>query len=485
MLARDVSDYVHKGIIFFIILPVPRSYSHHQRVLIHDLGGSEIRAQSKYCQKERLRNFCKDKQEQYGPPENMLKSMIKAIKSAVAASHQARGAVTSTTSGGFELLPSELFQQIVEQLEDASLACLALTCKRLHTAIDSPKVMRKLMLIYDIKTPVVYSLHDQRRSFLELYIRDHPQYYLCHRCYKLHERTRVSPPGPLYHKTPELRCLRQLVYRSSSPMENQLQVSMGLDLCRSAYALGFVHVQLAMAEHRCKGSGLRLESFEMTELVHRSKQSNRIVSRMLASYDALIMDDELYMRIQQWYCVPNLFQNPRAVRAPTIHFCAHYSMELGIHSWREKLQDVLTGDSTSELLSCSVCGVEYILQFRSMENNTGIALVVTKWLNLGDGLSPHARTWRQHVENKPSGSVATIVKDPASSNMTRYEKNCKMALLGLTAGNEETVRAQVVPPSMTLLGDFALPHFPSYTEVSTWVQQHRTRRSLFSGRLFS
>jgi hypothetical protein len=75
------------------------------------------------------------------------------------------------------------------------MACLALICKSLYITIDLVQVFQRL----DCEFEVVYPIHEQLRDFLLLCTRDDAQYYLCHRCYKLHIRARVSPSGSLYH----------------------------------------------------------------------------------------------------------------------------------------------------------------------------------------------------------------------------------------------------------------------------------------------
>jgi hypothetical protein len=70
-------------------------------------------------------------------------------------------------------------------------------------------------------------------------------------------------------------CLYQLVPRGSGYMENQLRKSTTLDLHRSSYTLGFVHVQLVMAEHRHAGSGLSLDALNMIELIRLHPANKR------------------------------------------------------------------------------------------------------------------------------------------------------------------------------------------------------------------
>jgi len=115
-----------------------------------------------------------------------------------------------TSTSPLVAVPTEILLLIRDELDTVSTACLSLTRKSLHAIIDPRHTLHELNLQSTVRGEAMYPSHDQRRDFLQLCVRDHPNLYLCSRWLKLHKHKKVGPPGPLYHGVSDPRCLRQI-----------------------------------------------------------------------------------------------------------------------------------------------------------------------------------------------------------------------------------------------------------------------------------
>lgn len=324
--------------------------------------------------------------------------------------------------------------------------------------------------------PLLYPIHEERRDFLLLYARDHDEFYLCHRCYKLHLLARGSPPGPLHHASPELRCMRQIVDGKSDLMESHLKGSTILDLDHSFYALDFVHVQLAIDEQEQAGRGLPLETLDFVELIDRGRMAGRAVQRMLISYECKVIDGELRLRIQQVLLISNT-EGGRIDSGPAllyINACKHLSIQKTAQEWRD--QNIpQSRRSESMLLRCSECAVEYTVGVHSLENDAGFAIALTKWLNLGDGRDPYARTWKSHARMVTDARSETI-ELTGSSISHDFESVTACGFLERAKRNIKIVSGEITDESMIFFESHRLPHVVQLSSTKTWVRQTELKR---------
>jgi hypothetical protein len=197
---------------------------------------------------------------------------------------------------------------------------------------------------------------------------------------------------------------------------------------------------------------------------------------MLASYEAQILHDEFYLRIQQCLVIRKLDVQQEIHSEPSVYSGAHLSLEKHFNSWKKDWQKSRDGTFVPELLRCSECEVEYIVDFKPIGDDDGFAFVLSKWLNMGNGLNPYSKAWRRHAEMAPN-ATPVFVERAESSIMRRFEKSSAMSLLERTTENGKHMSGEFTEQSMVCLKGVRLPHFPSSSLANTWIQQIDTRPS--------
>lgn len=258
-------------------------------------------------------------------------------------------------------------------------------------------------------------------------------------------------------------------------MHNHLDMSTSLDASRSTYAFDFTHVQLAMREHRRPGTGLPLEALVLTELVLRPERGLRCIRTMLASFEAQVVEDQLCLRIQQWLLIPVGYKVPERIDdgiGPSVHFCTHLSLDYEVYFDERRQEEARLGVFAPELCRCPVCEVEYVADIVYMGALDKNALVVSKWLDLGDGLDPQAETWRRHA--RPAGRVRSARVDIEQTSLMRdFERAHGKSLAQLTSENRRIIDGQT---EMVDVSRMELAHVSVGTRMDrTWVLQKDVR----------
>ena len=383
-------------------------------------------------------------------------------------------------------LPAELFHAITSHLDDVALACLALTSKGVYTAVSAEQLKQtfaSLRLGWDPafadEKHKIYPIHPDRRDFLLLWTRDHTDWYFCHRCCNLHLRSRVSPPGPLFHPScdeGELRCLDEVGQRQSSSVENHLREATMLDVHRSSWKLDFAHVQLIMEAHRSStmSHGLSVESLACVEKVHRPLSSKRgaQMRTALASYDAVVLPPgRLVLRIQQWCLLPHkdLYSSSIEYQIPLSHICAHHT------HWRDDgwtlARVAKIPPPQQQVQHCNICEVEWLLEYKLFVGK-GVASVLTKYLDLGDGKDPMGKKWRRHKDSA-LGRIIVPVDEEDASLRRAFEAACMVKLHKRTKENEKFISGS--GSGMVRVRGGSAQGGPAASFFETWVKQADTR----------
>ena len=325
--------------------------------------------------------------------------------------------------------------------------------------------------------------------------------------------------------------------RSKTYLGNHLMKSTTMDLQRPSWALGFAHVQVAMdefrfsgeEEERQQGRGLGLEEMECTELVWRpSRGVGWKVEVMLSSYTPRILhlprplpasvaqgfggearaeaegEDVFCLRIQQCFLVSGMDEGWMPPLYPTIHFCTHLEMSCSIHVSEANIEAVRRGTYVPDVLRrCSFCKAEFLVDLRYLDGESqaeysedhgegdegkNLAIIVTKWLNLGDGMDPLSEEWTRHVDTASAARAEMVPSHDNRRIMRAFEAQASAGrdLEQCTRDNGALVKKLMSKRSlehgmmkkeiekqtgMVGLTGMGLPHVPSSRAVDIWVKE--------------
>ena len=282
-------------------------------------------------------------------------------------------------------LPDELLLSITDFLDDSDLACLSLCNRALHRMFArNPR--RSLFLHIAVPT-------EQRKSLLLRLARDQPKLFFCHDCSRLHHVTDVGPPCDEYLMFKHMRPLHCISRSAMTPFCFKCHSLPGL------YSLKFQHVQLVMEQHRLgAGHGMALSLLSLLEV-----QLN-VDYTTLFSVEPKILDDKLYVRIQQWIIFSG-GRRPLSNNTWCINICSCLRSHLGPVFLADLLECTIdhsveeaTCPTCHAYLRCSRCSMDIRTEMKSLGPNSH-GLLVTKWLCLGRGEDPNDPEWRIHWED--------------------------------------------------------------------------------------
>lgn len=242
-----------------------------------------------------------------------------------------------------------------------------------------------------------------RESFLTALSRDLPGHFFCHDCSRLHPSKRFGPPGPALQPRKALRCVEKRSVRKT------LRSSVNAHQCPTCYEFAFPHLQLAMKRHRHgPGHGISTESLSFTELQVWPRKDGTGTIHTLVSVEARICSApiSLCLRIQQWAFFDPA--RPAVILSETwfVRLCNHLGRDSPVISRliMSKLEPGQRGMGP-DLRKCRCCNMDYHMKISDF-GDRGVALVITKWLDLGPGMNPRDMRWKAHTQ------VSTIAELP-------------------------------------------------------------------------
>ena len=314
-------------------------------------------------------------------------------------------------------LPPELILLISDSLPAASTACLAL-CSHRFSRILGSSAWTSLQLQHQ----------GHRMSFFYLLERDLPEYFACRRCKRLHQNNKVQWPmsGKRLQDVP---CVG--VFRLFGPP----RTTMFRPSRTTMYLINYAHVQLVMKRHYYGPShGLSIKCFLHTEL----KEYDARGTVELFSVDARIVSNELLMRSQQWILVSQHRSGEFVTRTLLHSICTH--IRTGI--WRDdRLLNVIRprlnqlkaqGRCYTETEQCTKCHMDFVLDALDFGDG-GVALFVTRWVNLGAGLDMADPKWIHHHWKVRRGDMH--YRHHLGSIQAGFESQAGKSLKELTAVN--------------------------------------------------
>ena len=299
---------------------------------------------------------------------------------------------------GLTALPLEILHLIINHLSPADTTCLALCNRFLLTVLGK----HKLSVLQE----------NDRASFLNTLIRDLPRHFYCHLCFCLHLRDRIRPPWSLRQP---LKCLRYN-YKSGRTDGFELWTLFNAHPGFSYYRLNFPHVQLAMKRHRHGPEhGISTDSLSYVEVHVLGKKKDPRRMTTLMSVEALVSlkTTSLCLRVQQWVFLRTNDREKLVAPMRSVAICDHLQSsmaisELGICELGSRYTSIKSPISTS-IKKCRRCNTDFQIEIRAL-GDEGLALVTSKWLDLGSGLTPTDIKWNYYrYEDRSSIIDASVV----------------------------------------------------------------------------
>lgn len=300
-------------------------------------------------------------------------------------------------------LPLELLLIIAEFLSPIDGACLSLSSRKLLGLFSERE--KELLKAQPGETwirkarpvPGGGAWNDERAAFLSRLSRDFPRYFFCYTCSRLHPWEMVGPPGPAFQPRNRIGCQDKMLALTLCDLLEAHEYS-------TYYSFHFFHVQLAMRGFLYGPRfGISTKSLSYTEV--RLSPTPHMTT--LLSVEARICPDTSSLRMR----VQNMVSVTRA-NASQLSLGDRFLLGICNHvHWKTvaldgpDLVDLVShcleayrsgATSAPELRRCHYCTTDYKVDIKE-HGEESLALVITKWLDLGSGATPDDTRWNCHL----------------------------------------------------------------------------------------
>ncbi|KAK2797235.1 hypothetical protein FQN51_008758 [Onygenales sp. PD_10] len=358
-----------------------------------------------------------------------------------AGSQGSEGSIKETESGPKPTkltdLPTELVLMILDYVSPVDAACLTLCNHHFlrvlgtqsWTALDS----------------------GLRELFLTRLTSDLPFHFFCHFCSVIHSCKDMLPPGPasLRYKYPA-RHSEELRMLHTNSLVGLVSVHEGR-WCW--YHFNFFHLQLAMKRYyNGPPHGLSTESLSFTQVEFSATNS---ITTLSSVEGRICQGPSLCMRFQNWALFNAATLDEFLSQIDFIFICGHDTMTWHLSYFAPLFAAALEGPRTDEngmridpeIHRCSRCGVEYQIEVMNY-GDLGLALVITKWLDLGPGLRPTDAEWNglfdRQIKQLPAGKSV-------GDTRSLFEREPGLSLESLTWKNKSCLLTESYKKSMDQL----------------------------------
>ncbi|KAJ6020948.1 hypothetical protein N7540_006452 [Penicillium herquei] len=322
----------------------------------------------------------------------------------------------------FADLPVDLLFCIRDYLSPVDITCLSLCTRGLMSFLSpgSPGALKDR-----IPRAQPGDMTSERFIFLDLLSKDLPQYYLCHSCMQLHLWSNVNMPGMTEYRNQTengipLSCIMKL--RSNSNWTEFYWLSLAMQeecyVSHNHYSFYFVHLYLMMRRFRYGPTyGLSPDAAFFAEVNVQPLQHfpGRFFASLLPtlndqtffnsylthifSVEARVnpINPSLCLRFQDTGLVSREFALMLIPKDADDHFspCGHRKNK-SPEPFRSLMEAYsANGDLGISRGKCTDCSMEYEIQVREADTND-VTLTITRWIDLGPGLSPDDPQWRTH-----------------------------------------------------------------------------------------
>ncbi|CAG8908261.1 unnamed protein product [Penicillium egyptiacum] len=318
-------------------------------------------------------------------------------------------------------LPVELILLISDLLSPEDILCLSMCDHRLFGALSRKRNF--LPLVASDKLPFLHRIE-----------RDLPGYFVCHCCFLLHEfdgSERFAMSGIRLEWRSRLPCVSGWKWETVG-----LEMRIHNLMLHTDYRLYFLQLQLVMRRFYCGDQfGLSTESLHHTQVIEKAEET------ILFSIEARICLEQigLCLRIQDIMLVEDRKLDlvaPKKSILPPLFFwiCGHLSHLKLLVLVQSMLSTYVPGNSTLLLRSsCDKCKTDFDLELR--EDGDDLALILTRWINLGPGLSPNDPQWKAHSRTLGYMEPDTVELDMAVSPRVSFETACDISKETLRSRN--------------------------------------------------
>lgn len=332
-------------------------------------------------------------------------------------------------------LPVELLLSIADFLPQVDAICISLCNNRLFDTFHRrnhsilPSGIDKLPLLKRLE-------------------RDLPSYFICYTCHLLHKYDASQDFGPrsiFEDKAAPLSCL------SKWSLHRSLALRLAISWREASYVINFFHLQLAMRGfYHGPQFGISTEAICYTQVQHHPGNSASPEKITLFSIDAQICckSPGLVLRTQEimsvsgdkqylMYCNPRT--QPEKIRESplTMVICLHIHLKELAGLINPVVKAYRAGKKAPRFTyTCGRCHTDFRIEM--CEYGTELALIITRWFNLGDGLSPDDPRWKRHArlaDRVHTGKVRRSLYDGENSPPVCFENASPRSLAALRPCN--------------------------------------------------
>ena len=211
---------------------------------------------------------------------------------------------------------------------------------------------------------------------------------------------------------------------------------------RSYYSFTFHHLQLAMLRHHLgPGYGISTNelSFMQIDEFGGSKRGGRITALLSVDARVCAQPARLCLRLQTWAVLHTRDLDLALEKSKCVWVCRHLMATNGemfqlVGSSLNKYSTRAEKPQRPKFLRCHYCKIVFQLEVLDTVSD-GLAVVITKWLDLGSGLTPMDPKWRVFAAAFLVGHQGIEQAAETEKCMMDFEKEERMAQQALTTRN--------------------------------------------------
>lgn len=272
-------------------------------------------------------------------------------------------------------LPPELFLLIADFLSVVDITCLSL-CNRRFRELSLGQMIGQSPLTKNEKLSILNRLE-----------RDSPEYFACDICHVLHRydgSESFGLSGLHQERTCRLPCVDEW-FSYSFILDSHYNWS---------YRLSFLQLKLAMRRfYYGPRAGISTDSLSYTQIRQFPPDTISLFSQEAEIYPKL---PGLHLRIQDIVLAKTRDTLVRVLhnisRPNPIRICTHYGPETVIRF----VKSLLRRQVASLTHNCALCNTDSEIEIVGFDSQ--LALTMTRWTNLGPGLTQEDPLWKTHAD---------------------------------------------------------------------------------------
>ena len=221
--------------------------------------------------------------------------------------------------------------------------------------------------------------------------------------------------------------------------------------------------------------GISTDELSFVHIVESGQSESRRRMTTLLSVEARVCmgPPRLCLRIQNWALPHTKIPEVAITKMNYVRVCPHYLAEKGqmLQIIKATLDDYIMKPGMvrePNRYMCFECNFVFDVEILETKSD-GLAIIVTKWLNLGSGLTPSDPRWRILTAGISDSQRESIYAREAGDCRMAFEKGEGLTQQAVTLRNEAYLNHQKYKSMMTAWGR------------GSWVLQANQRRQRFTG----